>query len=228
MPKNIIEAHGLAKTYLHNGREVVVLRGVDISLPAGESVAVVGPSGAGKSTLLYLLGLLEKPSGGSLYIDNREAGELSDRERSLIRLTRIGFVFQFHHLLPEFTALENVMLPGMMLGRSQSECSKEAALLLSQVNLSDRFNHKPGELSGGEQQRVAFARALMNSPDFILADEPTGNLDHDASGVLEEMMWKLCREQETSLLIVTHNFSLAQKADHFLELNDGVLNPANQ
>lgn len=227
MPKNIIETRGLAKTYLLNGREVVVLKGVDISLSAGESVAVVGPSGAGKSTLLYLLGLLEKPTGGSLYIDDHDAGELTDRERSLIRLTRIGFVFQFHHLLPEFTALENVMLPGLMLGRSQSDCSKEAVLLLSQVNLSDRFNHKPGELSGGEQQRVAFARALMNSPDFILADEPTGNLDRNASLTLEEMMWKLCREQETSLLIVTHNHNLAQKADRCLELVDGVLNTVN-
>ncbi len=224
MPKNIIETRGLTKTYLLNGREVVVLKGVDISLTAGESVAVVGPSGAGKSTLLYLLGLLEKPTGGSLYIDDRDAGGLTDRERSRIRLTRIGFVFQFHHLLPEFNALENTMLPGLMLGRSQSDCSKEAALLLSQVNLSDRFNHKPGELSGGEQQRVAFARALMNSPDFILADEPTGNLDRDASRVLEEMMWKLCREQETSLLIVTHNHNLAQKADRCLELVDGILN----
>ena len=223
MPKTIIEAVGLEKTYNHQRRNVEVLKGVDITLARGEIVSVMGPSGAGKSTLLYLLGLLEKPSNGSIHFDGQNTGNISDRSRSRIRLSQIGFVFQFHHLLPEFTALENVMLPGLMLQENRSEVMEYARKLLNSMGLEERYSHKPGELSGGEQQRVAFARALINLPKLILADEPTGNLDRNAADGLEELMRELCRENGTTLLIVTHNVGLAQTADRKYQLIDGRL-----
>ena len=228
MPKTIIEAKGLIKTYSHSGRDVSVLKGIDLTLRAGETVSIVGPSGAGKSTLLYLLGLLENPTEGRLLFDGIEVGNLTDRERSRIRLDRVGFVFQFHHLLPEFTALENIMMPGLMTGKSMVESIRRATGLLDRVGLRERVQHKPGELSGGEQQRVAFGRALMNSPEFILADEPTGNLDLGASKTLEEMMWEICRENDTGILIVTHNIILADHAERTLQLVDGLLNTHEQ
>jgi len=223
MPKNIVEACNLFKTYNHQQRNVEVLNGVNITLTRGETVSIVGPSGAGKSTLLYLLGLLERPSSGSLLFDARNVNTLNDHARARIRLTKIGFVFQFHHLLPEFTALENVMLPGLMLRNEKPETEKRAGELLNTVGLHDRHDHKPGELSGGEQQRVAFARAMINSPELILADEPTGNLDRNAAGALEDLMWVLCREKNTALLIVTHNPNLAATADQRFRLVDGHL-----
>jgi len=226
MPNSIIEGVGLVKTYNLGGHPVEVLKGVDLVLHRGERVAVVGPSGSGKSTLLYLLGLLESPTSGRFLFEGRDMSAISDNERSRIRLNRIGFIFQFHHLLPEFTALENVMLPGLMRGKSPGSSARRAGEVLEKVGLAERFNHKPGELSGGERQRVTFARALMNSPDLLLADEPTGNLDHEASKVLETMMWELCSDQETALLLVTHNNKLAEGADLILQLEDGCLMPA--
>jgi len=223
VPKTILETFSLTKTYRIHESSVEVLKGIDITLTRGVSVAIVGPSGVGKSTLLYLLGLLEQPSSGSLHFDGLDVGRIPDRTRSRIRLAQIGFVFQFHHLLPEFTALENVMLPGLMLGKSQEVSEARSVEILKLVGLAERLHHKPGELSGGEQQRVAFARALINSPELILADEPMGNLDRKASNALEELMWKLCSDQETALLIVTHNINLAEKADRILQLVDGRL-----
>jgi len=223
VPKTLLEASSITKTYYINSRRVDVLKGIDLSLARGESVSVVGPSGAGKSTLLYLLGLIERPSGGSLRFDDRDMNASSDHAKSRIRLARMGFVFQFHHLLPEFTALENVMLPGLMLGESRQDSGRRSRELLEQVGLAERLHHKPGELSGGEQQRVAFARALVNSPDLILADEPTGNLDRKAANALENLMWKLCSETGAALLIVTHNLDLAKEADRTLQLVDGQL-----
>jgi len=223
MPENIIETFGLTKTYIHNKHRVEVLKDVDLNLCTGESLAIVGPSGAGKSTLLYLIGLLEKPTEGRLQFNKIDVNKMPDRDRSRIRLESIGFIFQFHHLLPEFTAIENVMLPGMMLSKKPDECETFASGLLSQVGLSKRLDHKPGELSGGEQQRVAFARALMNSPELILADEPTGNLDRAASQVLENMMWDMCRDRNTALMIVTHNEYLAEGADKVIKLVDGLI-----
>jgi lipoprotein-releasing system ATP-binding protein len=226
MPNTIIEARGLVKTYNHHRRTVEVLQGVDLSLSAGESIAITGPSGSGKSTLLYLLGLLEPITEGTLYFSGEDANSLSDRERSLIRLSRIGFIFQFHHLLPELTSLENVMLPGLIAGKQMKTCQSRANQLLDQVGLGNRTNHKPGELSGGEQQRTAFARAMMNSPDLLLADEPTGNLDSEASAVLQNLLKKTCRDQKTTLLIVTHNNMLARTTDRVFQLTDGLLKPA--
>ncbi len=225
MPNNIIEARGLIKTYNHFKRTVEVLKGIDLTLSPHESVAVIGPSGSGKSTLLYLLGLLEPLTDGNLIFKGKDVNSMTDREKSRIRLSQVGFIFQFHHLLPELTALENVMLPGLMLGSSVSSCSEHAGELLTRVGLKERVQHKPGELSGGEQQRVAFARALMNSPDLILADEPTGNLDREASQMMKSLLWESIRNQETTLLIVTHNSALAQGADRILKLTDGFLEP---
>ncbi len=221
MPKLIIEASGLVKHYTIDGRLIEVLRGIDLRLSGGEVVAVVGPSGAGKSTLLHLIGLLEAPTGGQLMLGGADAARLTERERARYRLERIGFVFQFHHLLPEFTSLENVILPGLIRGLPRSECEGRARELLGQVGLAERTIHKPGELSGGEQQRVAFARALMNKPDLILADEPTGNLDRQASSHLRDLLWSICRERGTTLLLVTHNETLSSGADRMLRMVDG-------
>ena len=225
MSRTIIEGHGLAKTYSHLKRSVEVLKGIDLTISTSESVAIVGPSGSGKSTLLYLLGLLEPLTDGSLKFEGQDVDEMSDRDKSRTRLSKVGFIFQFHHLLPELTALENVILPGLMLGESMNVCSIRASELLTEVGLEERIEHKPGELSGGEQQRVAFARALMNSPDLVLADEPTGNLDSGASRMLQDLLWRCVRDQETALLIVTHNYRLAEGAGRILQLTEGNLKP---
>ncbi|MCF7809447.1 ABC transporter ATP-binding protein [bacterium] len=226
MPNNIIEARGLVKTYNHHRRIVEVLQGVNLSLSVGESAAITGPSGSGKSTLLYLLGLLEPLTDGTLFFNGEDVNSLSDRDRSLIRLSRIGFIFQFHHLLPELTSLENVMLPGLIAGKQMKTCKVRANQLLDQVGLGNRTQHKPGELSGGEQQRTAFARAMMNSPDLLLADEPTGNLDSEASTNLQDLLKKTCQNQQTALLIVTHNVKLAHSAERVFQLTNGLLRPA--
>jgi len=217
----IVKANNLHKNYKMDNRTINVLKGVDISIDAGETVAVVGPSGAGKSTLLHQLGLLELPSEGQVFIEEQETNTLNDHTRARLRLNKIGFVFQFHHLLPEFTALENVMLPGLVKGIDRSTYEDRAQKLLKQVQLSDRVAHKPGELSGGEQQRVALARALMNDPILILADEPTGNLDREASVMLRELLWSICRDRGAALLVVTHNEILAGDADQILVMTDG-------
>jgi len=224
VPNILIAASGLCKEYRVDAHRVEVLRGIDFTLSAGEKVAIVGPSGAGKSTLLHLIGLLETASAGSLQFDGKDAAALTDRDRSLLRLERIGFVFQFHHLLPEFTACENVMLPGLIRGRSVAQCEARASELLSRVGLKARLGHKPGELSGGEQQRVAFARALMNEPSLILADEPTGNLDRQASEMLRELLWEVCSDRGAALVLVTHNETLTGGADRVLQMLDGSIN----
>lgn len=223
MPNYIIEAFGLVKNYRIDGRSVEVLKGVDLNLSRSEKIAIVGPSGAGKSTLLHLVGLLEPQTEGRLLFDSQDVSKLSDAERSRIRLERIGFVFQFHHLLSEFTSLENTLLPGLISGVDQSDCRRKASELLKNVGLSHRLDHKPGELSGGEQQRVAFARALMNDPELILADEPTGNLDRQSSSQLSELLNGICSDRGTALLIVTHNKDLADTADRIISMADGRL-----
>jgi len=223
----MIRSEQLSKSYERKGRIVPVLKNVNMSVNAGETVAIIGPSGAGKSTLLHQLGLLENPSSGKIYFDERDTSVLTDRERTKLRLNGIGFVFQFHHLLPEFSALENIILPGLISGISKSECEERGKELLDSVNLLDRASHKPGELSGGEQQRVTLARALMNKPRLILADEPTGNLDREASILLQRLLWGLCDSQNSALLIVTHNQSIAKEADRTLEMIDGSLNSVN-
>jgi lipoprotein-releasing system ATP-binding protein len=211
----------LRRTFRTEAGELPVLRGVDLNLQAGEIVALVAPSGAGKSTLLHLAGLLERPDGGAVFVEGRDAGALPDAARTAIRRDTIGFVYQFHHLLAEFTALENVVLPQMIAGRSRRAASERATALLSAFGLAARAGHLPGKLSGGEQQRVAIARALANAPRVLLADEPTGNLDvHTADVVFEELL-AMARREGLAALIATHNPDLAARMDRTVTLLEG-------
>ena len=214
---------GVQRTYRTGAGALPVLRGVDLTLAAGEIVALVAPSGAGKSTLLHLAGLLEKPDGGAVIVEGRDAGALSDGERTAIRRDTIGFVYQFHHLLPEFSALENVVLPQMIAGVSRRAAAERARDLLGAFGLSARLAHLPGKLSGGEQQRVAIARALANRPRVLLADEPTGNLDVGTAGVVFEELLAIVRGQGVAALIATHNPELAARMDRRVLLRDGVV-----
>ena len=214
---------GVQRTYRTGAGALPVLRGVDLTLAAGEIVALVAPSGAGKSTLLHLAGLLEKPDGGAVIVDGREAGALSDADRTAIRRDTIGFVYQFHHLLAEFSALENVMLPQMIAGVPRSVAAARARELLGAFGLSARLAHLPGKLSGGEQQRVAIARALANRPRVLLADEPTGNLDVATAGVVFAELLATVRGQGVAALIATHNPDLAARMDRVVTLRDGVV-----
>ena len=216
---------GVQRTYRTGAGALPVLRGVDLSLTAGEIVALVAPSGAGKSTLLHLAGLLERPDGGSVIVEGREAGALSDAERTAIRRDTIGFVYQFHHLLAEFSALENVMLPQMIAGVTRRDAGARARDLLGAFGLSARVGHLPGKLSGGEQQRVAIARALANRPRVLLADEPTGNLDVATAGVVFQELLATVRGQGVAALIATHNPDLAKRADRILRIVDGKITP---
>jgi lipoprotein-releasing system ATP-binding protein len=198
-----------------------VLTGADLDIHAGEIVALVAPSGAGKSTLLHMAGLLEKPDGGEVYIGGRAAGRLGDPERTLMRRLEIGFVYQFHHLLPEFTALENIMLPQMLRGLNKVQAAERAQQLLDYLKLGHRSHHRPAELSGGEQQRVAIARAVANVPKLILADEPTGNLDPKTAHYVFDALQALVRASGLSALIATHNMDLADRMDRRITLRDG-------
>jgi lipoprotein-releasing system ATP-binding protein len=214
---------GVQRTYRTGAGELAVLRGADLTLAAGEIVALVAPSGAGKSTLLHLAGLLEKPDGGSVIVEGREAGALSDADRTAIRRDTIGFVYQFHHLLVEFSALENVVLPQMIAGTPRRAAAERARALLGAFGLAARLAHLPGKLSGGEQQRVAIARALANRPRVLLADEPTGNLDVGTAGVVFDELLRGVREQGVAALIATHNPELAARMDRRVALRDGVV-----
>lgn len=220
-----LELRDVRRTYRTEGGELPVLRGVNLTLHAGEIVAMAAPSGAGKSTLLHLAGLLERPDGGAVLVDGRDAGTLPDAARTAIRRDTIGFVYQFHHLLAEFSALENVVLPQMIAGVPRREASERAMMLLSSFGLRRRADHLPGKLSGGEQQRVAIARALSNAPKVLLADEPTGNLDvHTADVVFEELLATVRREG-VAALIATHNPELAARMDRTVTLRDGLVVP---
>lgn len=220
---NLLEVRGLCKTYINGPNRVEVLRGIDLDLEQGTTVALVGASGAGKSTLLHLLGALDRPSAGTvLYRDGDIFGK-SDRELAQFRNRSIGFVFQFHHLLPEFTALENVMMPALIARIPKEEARAEAEELLTDVGLAHRLTHRPGELSGGEQQRVAIARALALSPELLLADEPTGNLDMKTSEGVHALLADLQRKKGLTLVIVTHNERLAAAMGRVVRLADGRL-----
>ncbi|PHK96357.1 ABC transporter [Pseudoroseomonas rhizosphaerae] len=211
------------RRYRTEAGELPVLRGADLSLHAGEIVALVAPSGTGKSTLLHLAGLLEKPDGGEVFIDGRPAGTLGDEARSALRGRSIGFVYQFHHLLPEFTAEENVVLPQMALGTAEKAAAQRARELLAGFGLEGREQHRPGRLSGGEQQRVAIARALANRPGLLLADEPTGNLDVATSDRVFAQLLEAVRGAGVAALIATHNPDLAARMDRVVTLRDGRL-----
>ena len=222
----VLEARGLSKNYLAAGRRIGVLHGLSLDVDRGEWVCLIGKSGAGKSTLLRILGSLEAPTEGTVSVCGEPIVGQSESTLARLRSRRIGFVFQFHHLLGEFTALENVMMPALLAGASEAEARARAAELLGAVDLSDREGHRPGELSGGEQQRVAVARALVNRPDLILADEPTGNLDPVRAAEVEELLAGLALSRGAALLVATHNPGTAHKAKRLMRLEGGLVQEA--
>jgi lipoprotein-releasing system ATP-binding protein len=219
----MIEAVNLTKSFKMEGLELTVLKGVNLTIARGEMLAIVGASGAGKSTLLHILGTLDRPSSGTVLFEGQDLFTLSDQKQAEFRNRRIGFVFQFHHLLPEFSALENVCLPAYIQNRSAQDVRGEAISLLKDVGLEHRLTHKPGELSGGEQQRVAVARALIQHPNLVLADEPTGNLDTHTGDALFNLMRALNRSRGITFVIVTHNEKLSAQADRIIHMEDGQI-----
>lgn len=219
----VLKAEQLGKTYAEGSMKTPVFDGLEFSVEAGETVAIIGASGAGKSTLLHLLGGLDTPTSGEVYVAGQRMSALSNAARGTLRNRSLGFVYQFHHLLPEFTALENVMLPALLNGARDADADRRARDLLTAVGLEHRLDHKPGELSGGERQRAAVARALVNKPACVLGDEPTGNLDERTAATVFELMLELNHAQRTSLVLVTHDRRLAAKLDRVLELHQGKL-----
>ena len=227
MSEPILKLHGVTKAYNHGKpSEVTVLQGVDLVLEPGEIVAMVAPSGAGKSTLLHIAGLLDTPDAGEVWIAGTDMTRLNDRRRTAVRRADVGFIYQFHHLLPEFSAVENIVLPQMANGQSSGDALTRARMLLEQVGVGARADHRPAELSGGEQQRVAFCRALANAPRLLLADEPTGNLDPVTSDKVFGALMDLVRGTGLSALIATHNLDLAARMDRVLRMEAGRLVPA--
>jgi lipoprotein-releasing system ATP-binding protein len=217
----LVLIEGLKKNFEHMGRTLEVLRGIDLNIYPGQILAIVGPSGAGKSTLLHCVGTLDLPTSGRIRLGSEELTTMSSSRLAAVRNRDIGFVFQFHHLLPEFTALENVAIPGLIQGRPKKEMEARATALLDEVGLSDRATHRPGELSGGEQQRVAVARALALDPKLLLADEPTGNLDSKTSEQIHQLFFSINQKHRTTIVIVTHNTALAERMPRVVTLRDG-------
>ncbi|MBF0354047.1 MAG: ABC transporter ATP-binding protein [Alphaproteobacteria bacterium] len=226
MSEVVLKLSGITRSFKQGRADLNVLRGAGIEVRSGEIVAMVGPSGAGKSTLLHIAGLLEKPDAGEVVLAGSDATLLSDDRRTELRRASLGFVYQYHHLLPEFSALENVVLPQMIAGVSKAKAAMRASDLLGRLGLSGRETHRPGQLSGGEQQRVAIARALANNPKLLLADEPTGNLDPATADVVFQELLTLVRDQGLAALIATHNPDLAARMDRRIQLKDGLLIPA--
>ncbi len=219
----VLHIRHLRRSYQTGQGVIDVLKGANLTVSPGEIVGLIGPSGSGKSSLLHAAGLLERPTGGDILVEGRDCGSLSDAARTKIRLSSIGFVYQFHHLLPEFNALENVAMPVLIAGRPAREATARARELLEQMGLIDRLAHRPGQMSGGEQQRVAIARALANRPRLLLADEPTGNLDPATSEVLFKILHQLVRATGVAALVATHNLNMAAHMDRVLALKDGRL-----
>ena len=217
----LVRVSDLKKSFMHMGNRLEVLKGIDLSIDAGEVISIVGASGAGKSTLLHCIGTLDLPTSGVIQLGPHELTRLSGSKLAAVRNEMVGFVFQFHHLLPDFNALENVMMPGLIGGRARGAMSKRAKELLELVGLDHRATHRPGELSGGEQQRVAVARALSLSPQLLLADEPTGNLDSNTGDAVHELFFRINREYNTAVVVVTHNTTFARRMPRVVEMRDG-------
>lgn len=220
---NILELKNLKQSFVQGGKKLDILNGVDFVMKKNEVVGLVGPSGSGKSTLLQITGLLEKPKSGSIIVDGIDCFKLNDNELTKVRLNKIGFVYQYHHLLPEFSALENASIPKVIAGKSRKQAEEETSKLLNTVGLKDRKEHRPAELSGGEQQRVAIARALANDPVLLLADEPTGNLDPKTAENVFSILYDAVKKNNGAALIVTHNLEIAKKCDRYVLLKDGLL-----
>lgn len=225
MSETLLELRNVVQTYGSGEGAVHVLRGADLTINRGEIIALIAPSGAGKSTLLHICGLLERPTSGDVGIDGENAAKLADRQRTLLRRHRIGYVYQFHHLLPEFSAIENVTMPQLIAGQGQKDADKRSMELLDAMGIAHRAKHRPAELSGGEQQRVAIVRAAANRPSLILADEPTGNLDPATSDVVFAALADLIRQQNAGCIIATHNHDLARKADRIVTIVEGRVVP---
>jgi len=221
MAEPLVVIEGIEKQFHHMGRVLDVLKGIDLTIDQGQILAIVGPSGAGKSTLLHCMGTLDLPTRGRIWFGNEQLTSMKPSRLAAVRNKDIGFVFQFHHLLPEFSALENVMLPGLISGRSRREMERRSAALLDEVGLTERATHRPGELSGGEQQRVAVARALALDPRLVLADEPTGNLDSATSEAIHNLFFEINRRHNTTIVVVTHNPSFANSMPRVVHLKDG-------
>ncbi len=223
LPNSVLALHDITRVYTSGTQSLEIFRGVTNQIAAGEVVALVGPSGSGKSSLLHICGLLEAPTAGEVIINGRNCATLPDAERTRIRREELGFVYQFHHLLPEFSAAENIVLPQLIAGRRRSEAESHATKLLTMVGLSERMTHRPARLSGGEQQRVAIARALANQPALILADEPTGNLDPKTADMVFRILVEICRARGVAALIATHNLQMATRMDRTWLLHEGKL-----
>ncbi|PIE64168.1 MAG: ABC transporter ATP-binding protein [Desulfobacterales bacterium] len=219
----LLTADNIRKTFTHGVKEITVLQGIDLSIVSGEMTAIIGASGSGKTTLLQILGTLASPTGGKLFFHGDDLWQKKEDERAAFRNKSLGFIFQFHHLLPEFSALENVMMPALIAGKSKKEIVSSARQLLAAVELDHRERHRVSELSGGEQQRTALARSLIMEPELILADEPTGNLDSRAGELVFKLLQDISRERSLSVLMVTHNLQLAKKMDRCLTLQDGMI-----
>ncbi|HRD69188.1 MAG TPA: lipoprotein-releasing ABC transporter ATP-binding protein LolD [Legionella sp.] len=223
MNNSILTSNKLYKAYTDGASKVEVLKGIDLTIDKGDRVAIIGPSGSGKSTLLHLLGGLDKPTSGEIHINEVNWQKVSEKERCKLRNQRLGFVYQFHHLLPEFTALENVAMPLLLSGMKVAAAEHQAGEILESVGLKHRTDHKPAQLSGGERQRVAIARALVHQPHCVLADEPTGNLDQTTAAKVFDLMLELNQKMNTALVIVTHDQQLANRMDRILVLHEGAL-----
>lgn len=221
--KKVLTLSNVTKTFLQGDQKISAIQDVNLEIKKGELVALIGPSGSGKTTLLQIAGLLDGATSGRVFINDIDASKADDKTRTAIRKNNIGFMYQFHHLLPEFSALENVALPLLIQGKGQKESFLAAEKILEEVGLKDRFNHKPAELSGGQQQRVALARAVISKPSLILADEPTGNLDSDLAQKTFSLLQKLVKNYEIGCLVVTHNLDLSNQADRVVIIKDGIL-----
>jgi lipoprotein-releasing system ATP-binding protein len=222
-PAPVLSLRGVVRSYPSGERLLEVLKGVDLDVFSGDMVGLIGPSGSGKSSLLHAAGLLEHPDAGQIIVEGRDCGSLGERDRTKVRLHKIGFVYQFHHLLPEFTALDNVAMPLRIAGKSRAAARERATALLEQLGLGERLHHQPAQMSGGEQQRVAIARALANAPRVVLADEPTGNLDPATSEAVFKSLFDLCRREGVAAVVATHNMELARFMDRVFALRDGHL-----